>query len=171
MDDPNESRPLWAPWRIEYIRRMKVGDETGCFMCRDGESPDEDTANYVIARGRTCFVLLNRYPYNPGHLLVTPYRHVGDLDALTPAERTEMFELLIQGQTALKGAMQPHGFNMGCNLGQVAGAAVADHVHFHLVPRWAGDTNFMPILGKIDCIPQALAEAATALRQHWPGRE
>ncbi len=168
LTEANEKSPLWAPWRIEYIRQMKDGKEDGCFFCTDGSDPTLDEENFVLFRGTHAFAMLNRYPYNPGHLLVAPYRHVGDLADLTVDERNEMFELIIQGEQAIKGTMQPQGFNMGCNQGRVAGAAVDDHVHFHLVPRWNGDTNFMPILAHTDCIPQALAEAAELIKDKWP---
>ena len=169
MSDGAERRSLWAPWRIEYIRRAKDGADAGCFLCRAGATKGSSDENHrVVARGRFACALMNRYPYSPGHLLIAPYRHVGDLGALTVDERHEMLDLVVRSQAALRGAMAPHGFNFGCNLGRVAGAAIEDHVHFHVVPRWLGDTNFMPVLANTDCIPQALDETAKLLRQHWP---
>ncbi len=171
MSASADKRPLWAPWRIEYIRRLESGEEDHCFLCETGQTPAADEANFVVARSELCFVILNRYPYNAGHVLVAPRRHVGDLDGLSVAERAELFELLVRAEQALKAGFAPHGFNMGCNIGLVAGAAVADHVHLHLVPRWTGDTNFMPVLANTDCIPLALTEAAKLLREHWPEPE
>lgn len=167
MTDSGEKRPLWAPWRIRYILEDRDNDE-GCFICSHAANSDEDITNYVIARGEHCFVFLNRYPYNSGHVLVSPYRHLAALADLTADERREMFDLVTVAEGVCKQAMNPDGFNMGCNLGHVAGAAIEDHIHLHLVPRWSGDTNFMPVIGGIDCVPQALEETAKILREHWP---
>lgn len=161
---PPDRRPLWAPWRMQYI----LGPRTpGCFLCQKAASPAEDVVNRVIARGELCYVLLNEYPYNPGHLLIAPLRHVANLSALTPAERGEMLELLAQAQRVLDQAMHPEGLNVGCNIGKAAGAAIEDHLHWHVVPRWVGDTNFMPVLGEVDCVPQALEATTAFLRQAW----
>lgn len=156
-------RPLWAPWRIDYIRGPKDGD---CFFCEKA-ARHEDVADHVIARGEHAFVLLNDFPYNSGHLLVAPYRHLGDLAELTPAERAEIMELLVQAERLLHRVMRPQGFNIGFNLGLPAGAGVADHVHGHVVPRWNGDTNFMPVLGSTRVVPEALDATADILRQAW----
>ena len=163
------NRPIWAPWRIEYILNARADDED-CFVCAAANAPDNDHENHVVRRGKEAFVILNRYPYNPGHVLVSPYRHVGDLTELTPDERHEVFDLVVEAEGVIRTAMQPDGFNQGCNLGKVAGAGLEDHVHLHLVPRWNGDTNFMPVLGKVDCVPQALTAAADLLREAWTGR-
>ncbi len=160
----NESnRPLWAPWRIKFIRGPKDGS---CFLCGN-EREKEPEAALVIHRGKSCFVILNRYPYNSGHLLVAPYRHVGDLTLLTSEERSEIFDLCVAGELALRSAMNPTGFNVGFNLGSAAGAGVAEHIHLHIVPRWNGDNNFMPVLADIRCVPEALEDTAALLRKHW----
>lgn len=161
----HHTRPLWAPWRIQYIRNPK---DENCFFCQKAACPEQDGAQYVIHRGEVCFVLLNMYPYNSGHLLIAPYRHVAKLSLLTPAERTEMLELLCRAETALEKAMQPEGSNIGCNQGRIAGAAVEDHLHWHVVPRWLGDTSFMPVIGGSDSLPEALDATAELLRRHWP---
>jgi ATP adenylyltransferase len=157
-------RPLWAPWRMQYILGPKDG---ACFLCHKGQTGQDDAANHVIARGREVYVLLNDFPYNPGHLLLAPYRHVDDLDGLTTGERGELLELLVQAERVLKAVMNPQGFNMGCNLGEVAGAGVKDHVHWHLVPRWGGDTNYMPVIGDVRCVPEALDATCRLLRDAW----
>ena len=160
---PDPSRPLWAPWRIDYIRRPK--DHT-CFFCEKAARQD-DLADHIIARGTHAFVLLNDYPYNSGHLMVAPYRHIGDLAALLPEERAEIMELLVQAERLLQRVMHPQGFNIGFNLGQPAGAGVADHVHGHVVPRWNGDTNFMPVLGNTRVVPESLDATTAILRHEW----
>lgn len=162
--DGGEGRPLWAPWRYEYV---KAPDRDACFFCTYAAMPADDEENLVIARGVSCFVVLNRYPYNPGHVMVTPYRHVNDLLLLTLVEREEMFALMVRVRLALNAVMRPHGLNIGANLGRAAGAAIEDHLHWHLVPRWFGDTNFMPVLAKTDCMSQALGDTARLLRAAW----
>jgi ATP adenylyltransferase len=139
-------RPLWAPWRIEYIKRPK-GDR--CIFC------DPDPA-HVVERGEHCFTILNTYPYAPGHVMVAPFRHVAALDELTPREMLELMQLARRTVAAQQTAMTPDGFNVGLNLGKVAGAGIADHLHLHVVPRWEGDSNFMPVTGETRVIAQAL---------------
>ncbi len=159
MSDP--TRPLWAPWRVEFIRGEKGA---GCFLC-DNETPSEKPEEELIVfRGLTAFVMLNRYPYNAGHLLVAPYRHAADLPLLTCEERYELMALCVAAEEALKRAMNPAAFNVGFNLGAAAGAGVAEHLHMHVVPRWAGDNNFMPVLADIRCVPEALVNTAELLR-------
>jgi ATP adenylyltransferase len=141
-------RPLWAPWRIEYITGPKSDQ---CIFC-------EPDPAHLIERGERCLTLLNAYPYAPGHVMVAPARHVGDLDEL---EEPELLELMVLAQrvvAAQRRTMNPDGFNVGLNLGKVAGAGIADHLHLHVVPRWEGDNNFMPVLGDTRVIPQALEE-------------
>jgi ATP adenylyltransferase len=155
---PTEARGtmkrLWAPWRMTYIRQIK---EQGCFLCRMfGES--EDRKNLLLLRGRTCAVVMNRYPYNNGHLMVCPYRHVDDLAKLTGEERAETMDLVIRSVDVLRTAMNPDGFNVGINLGRTAGAGLDEHVHTHVVPRWNGDTNYMPVLADVKVIPQSLED-------------
>jgi ATP adenylyltransferase len=154
---------LWAPWRIEYIAAPKSGC---CFICDKARS-GSDEANHVIGRGRTSFVLLNDFPYNSGHIMVAPYRHVADLTDLTSAELAEVLELVIRGERMLKQLMGPDGFNFGFNLGAAAGAGLREHVHGHLVPRWVGDTNFMPVLADTRVVPQALTDTTRLLRAAW----
>jgi ATP adenylyltransferase len=160
---PDPARPLWAPWRIEYIRGPKGG---GCFFC-DKASRDTDLADHIVARGEHAFVLLNDYPYNSGHLMVAPYRHIGDLAGLLPEERAEIMELIVLSENLLKRVMNPQGFNIGFNLGLPAGAGVADHVHGHVVPRWNGDTNFMAVVGDTRVVPESLDQTTELLREAW----
>ena len=151
---------IWAPWRIQYIRGEKP---EGCILCTK-PAEDKDKANYLLYRGKKNFIILNAYPYNPGHLLVAPYRHTGNLEELTAAERNEHFELVSRSIQVLKEVLNPGGFNIGANLGRVAGAGIEDHFHSHIVPRWNGDNNFIPVLADVRVIPQALAETYATLR-------
>ena len=153
---------LHAPWRIEYILSPKPELKQGIFA-RIAQS-SEDEANYVIVRDRTCFALLNRYPYNGGHLMVVPYKEVPDLNGLTEEEMADLWKLSRRCINALTAVMKPDGFNVGINLGKVAGAGILEHLHLHVVPRWTGDTNFMPVLAGTGVIPQALTEIAAKLR-------
>jgi ATP adenylyltransferase len=154
--------PLHAPWRIEYILSPKPQLDESLFT-RIAQASD-DEANLVIARGRTCFALLNRYPYTGGHLMVVPYKQVHDLNGLMDGELTELMLLTRRCQNALTQVMKPDGFNIGINLGKVAGAGIAEHLHIHVVPRWNGDTNFMPVLASTTVVPEALTEVAAKLR-------
>src|SRR6266478_3908011 len=153
---------LHAPWRIEYILAPKPVLAESLFV-RIAQS-NEDEANYVIARDRTCFALLNTYPYTGGHLMVVPYKQTPDLNDLTEAEMADLMKLARRCQNALAKVMKPDGFNIGINLGKVAGAGILEHVHIHVVPRWLGDTNFMPVLANTTVVPQALKELAASLR-------
>jgi ATP adenylyltransferase len=153
---------LHAPWRIEYILAPKP-EQTDSLFTRIAQSSD-DEANYVIARDRTCYALLNTYPYTGGHLMIVPYKQARDLNDLTDEELTDLMKLTRRCQNALTRVMHPHGFNIGINLGKVAGAGIAGHLHIHVVPRWEGDTNFMPILAGTTVMPQALRELAAQLR-------
>src|SRR5579862_3428613 len=153
--------PLHAPWRIEYILAPKTALEESLFT-RIAQSSD-DEANYVIARDRTCFALLNKYPYTGGHMMVVPYKHTPDLHGLTDEEMSDMMKLVRRCQDALTKVMNPQGFNIGINLGKVAGAGIQEHLHIHIVPRWAGDTNFMPIIANTTVLPEALKDLAAKL--------
>lgn len=153
---------LHAPWRIEYILAPKPQASESLFV-RIAQASD-DEANHVIARDKTCFALLNTYPYNGGHLMIVPYRQTADLEELTDEELTGLWKLTRRCQRALKQVMKPDGFNIGINLGKVAGAGIAEHLHIHVVPRWLGDTNFMPVLAGTTVVPQALRELASQLR-------
>lgn len=155
--------PMHAPWRIAYILGPKPVPAGAGVFSRIAQSPD-DEGNYVVARERSCFAVLNRYPYTGGHLLVVPYKATPDLNGLTEQELNDLIQLTRRCQNALTRVMKPDGFNIGLNLGTVAGAGITDHLHFHVVPRWNGDTNFMPVLGGTSVLPQALAEVAAKLR-------
>ena len=147
-------KQIWAPWRIEYIQMQKPA---GCILCDKPEQKD-DVANYILYRGDNNFVIMNSYPYNPGHLMVAPYRHVANLEELTDAERHEHFDIVSRSIKLLKEVFGPAGFNIGMNIGKVAGAGIDDHIHTHIVPRWQGDTNFMPVIADVRVVPEALAE-------------
>jgi ATP adenylyltransferase len=158
------TKQLWAPWRLEYIQSA---DETdGCVFCLADEGDDEE--RLVVHRGERAFVLLNKFPYASGHLMIAPRRHVGELEGLEDAEALEIHRLTGQGLAALREVYAPEGFNLGWNLGRVAGAGVLDHVHEHVVPRWAGDTNFMPVLADVKVLPEHLAETRAKLAAAWP---
>jgi ATP adenylyltransferase len=153
---------LHAPWRIEYILSPKPDLKSGLFA-RIAQSSD-DVENLVVARARMCFALLNRYPYNGGHLMVVPYKETPDLEGLTDEESADLWKLVRRGIIALKAVMKPDGFNVGINLGKVAGAGIHEHLHIHIVPRWNGDTNFMPVIAGTGVLPDALADIAAKLR-------
>jgi ATP adenylyltransferase len=151
---------LWSPWRLAYI--TGGSSSGGCVFC-DALS-DAGADRLIVHRGTTCFVILNLYPYNNGHLMVIPNRHIASLAAATPEERGELIDLTMRAEIALTEAYQPHGLNMGINLGKPAGAGILDHVHMHVVPRWNGDTNFMTVVGQTRVLPEELADTAAKLR-------
>jgi len=153
---------LHAPWRIEYILSPKPEAKTGLFARIAQSSADEE--NLVVVRDRTCFALLNRYPYNGGHLMVVPYKEVADLNGLTDDEVADLWKLVRRCINTLTAVMKPDGFNVGINLGKVAGAGIAEHLHIHIVPRWNGDTNFMPVIAHTSVVPDALKDIAARLR-------
>lgn len=159
--------PLHAPWRIEYILTPKTELPESLFA-RIAQSND-DVANYVIARDRTCYALLNRYPYTGGHLMVVPYKQTRDLDGLTHEELGDLMKLTRRCKNTLTKVMKPDGFNIGINLGRCAGAGIEEHLHIHIVPRWNGDTNFMPVIAGTTVVPQALAALAAQLREAMGG--
>ena len=148
---------IWAPWRMKYIKGGACRGKE-CFLCRMAAAQDNGPDNLVLLRTGLSLVVMNRFPYTNGHLLVAPLRHVAWLEDMTLPERTEMTELTVKGLRILKQHVQPQGFNVGLNLGSAAGAGLAGHVHQHLVPRWDGDTNFMPVLGETRVIPQSLPD-------------
>ena len=154
---------LHAPWRISYILGPKTLPGDGSIFTRVAQSSD-DEAHYVIARERSCFAMLNTFPYTGGHLMVIPYKEVADFDYLTDDEMLDLLKLTRRCQHALAKTMNPHGFNIGVNLGQAAGAGIKEHLHIHVVPRWTGDTNFMPVLANATVVPEALRETAAKLR-------
>lgn len=157
-------KEIWAPWRIKYIDIAKEDKPKGCILC-DKPKEDKDGENYILFRGDRNFTMLNRFPYNPGHLMVAPYRHVGKLEDLTDEERNELFAMVNKSVVLLKKVFNPDGFNVGMNLGRVAGAGIDDHVHAHIVPRWQGDTNFMPVIADVRVVPEALADTYNKLKQ------
>lgn len=154
---------LWAPWRAQYI--TQAGDpDPGCIFCQKlNDTHDEE--NLVLTRTDRCLVLMNLYPYNNGHLLVAPQRHVGELEAMNGDELRELMEVTRWMVRVLRRAMRPHGFNIGINVGRVAGAGIPGHLHIHIVPRWDGDTNFMPVLGEAKVISEDLAQTYRKIRQ------
>ena len=147
-------KKLWAPWRIEYILHPKP---KGCIFC-DKPNEKNDRDNLILFRGKFCFVIMNFYPYNNGHLMVVPYRHISELELSTKTEHSEMMKLLTDCSKILKNVLNAEGLNIGMNLGRVAGAGIDDHIHFHIVPRWNGDTNFMPVTGHTRVLSQGLYE-------------
>jgi ATP adenylyltransferase len=153
---------LWSPWRMRYIRGAKASSE--CLFCRVFASR-ADRRQLVLARRPNALLMLNRFPYNPGHLMVAVGRHTGRFAALRPGERDDVFELLALAERALAHDYRPHGSNVGANLGRVAGAGFPGHLHLHVVPRWNGDTNFMPVVGGTRVLPEALTETWTRLRR------
>jgi ATP adenylyltransferase len=155
---------LWAPWRMEYIK--SADDENGCVFCL--AAAGDDAGRLVVRRGAHAFVLLNKFPYSSGHFMVAPIRHVGDYGELSDGEVLELHRLASAGIGALAKVYEPQGYNLGWNLGRVAGAGVVDHVHLHVVPRWAGDTNFMPVLADVKVLPEHLQETRSKLAEAWP---
>jgi ATP adenylyltransferase len=160
------TRPLWAPWRLEYVQG--AAEETGCVFCDALAGDDEE--RLVVHRSGNAFVLLNRFPYSSGHFMVAPHRHVGEFGALHDAEVTAIHQLAEEGMRALGEIYRPDGFNLGWNLGRVAGAGVVDHVHLHVVPRWSGDTNFMPVLADVKVLPEHLTATRARLAEAWSGK-
>ena len=162
---------LWSPWRLPYI--LSGGEAGGCIFCdpsisaghlSEADQAPFDQSSLIVFRGKTCYVILNLYPYNNGHLMVVPNRHIPSLAAATHEELCELIELTRRSELALTEAYSPHGINMGINLGKPAGAGVLDHVHMHVVPRWSGDTNFMTVVGETRVLPEELPDTAEKLR-------
>ncbi|MFN2491112.1 MAG: HIT domain-containing protein [Actinomycetota bacterium] len=152
---------LWSPWRSQYV--STAGDGDGCIFC-DALEREDDAELGVLYRTRRVFVILNAFPYNTGHLMVAPTRHVGATDALADDESHELMDVTFTSVRLLREAMKPHGFNLGMNLGEIAGAGVPGHLHMHIVPRWGGDTNFMPVVGETKVLPEMLADTEGKLR-------
>jgi ATP adenylyltransferase len=160
---------IWSPWRMAYIQAAKEqGEDGGCIFC-DLPAEGDDVRTMILARGELAFVIVNSFPYNPGHLMVAPFRHVGAFTSLEAAELADVDELVARSIRALEQEMEPHGYNLGMNLGRVAGAGIPDHVHWHLVPRWNGDTNFMPVVGQTRVLPELLGETYARLRPRFEG--
>lgn len=158
---------LWSPWRSQYIQSFKDDakeDSDESLFTRILNS-NKDKENYILHRGKTCFIIMNLYPYNSGHLMIVPYKEAADIKELDNETRLEMFSFMELGIEALNEVMKPHGFNLGANLGRVAGAGVENHIHFHIVPRWNGDTNFMPVLNEVKVISEAMSETYEKLKK------
>jgi ATP adenylyltransferase len=155
---------LWAPWRMQYI-----GEEPrpGCLFCRVIENPDDEDASLVVWRPDSAIVMLNKFPYNPGHVMVAPHAHKPSLEDLSEPETAALMSALRTTLKVLRTTLKPEGFNVGANIGRPAGAGIPDHVHLHVVPRWNGDTNFMPVLDDVKVVAEALAQTAAKLRQSF----
>jgi ATP adenylyltransferase len=162
------TKPLWAPWRLEYI--ATADEQEGCVFCVEGADVLTPEESLRVHAGESAIALLNKFPYSSGHLMVAPRRHVGALADLSDNEALEIHRIAVQGVAALDRVYGPGGFNLGWNLGRIAGAGIADHVHLHVVPRWGGDTNFMPVLADVKVIPEHLLETRDRLRDAWASR-
>jgi ATP adenylyltransferase len=152
---------LWAPWRIEYITSPK---DRSCIFCTAPEAKDK----LILTSGRLCFAIMNRFPYTTGHCMIAPYRHIGDLTEVSAEELSEIMTMTQSILAAMKPALEPQGFNVGFNLGDVAGAGIADHLHMHIVPRWRGDTNFMPVLGETHIISDHIDNTRDKIMRNLP---
>ena len=161
---------LWSPWRMAYLRNEEAASNpglTGCIFC-DLPASGDDAPSLIVHRGERAYVVLNRYPYNNGHMLIVPFAHVPSLEQLDEPTLTELMRLTNQALAALRAMYEPEAFNIGANIGAAAGAGIADHVHLHVVPRWAGDTNFMTSVNGVRVIPEDLQETYRLARAHWP---
>ncbi len=156
---------IWSPWRMKYIRDPQA--PAGCIFC-NAIKKEDGAENLIVKRGRHAFVILNRYPYTSGHVMVVPYKHVGTLAELENEETADIMALIQQSIEVINAVYKPEGYNIGANLGAVAGAGVAEHVHFHVVPRWAGDTNFMTSVAESRVLPEDLCETLARLKDAWP---
>ena len=167
MGEPDAFERLWTPYRMAYLKgEDKLPEDTGCPLCAIPGKSDAD--GLVVARGNCVYAVLNLYPYNPGHLMVVPHRHVADVTELSDDESVELSAFTRRAIRAIRGVSPPQGFNVGMNLGAVAGAGIAEHLHQHVVPRWGGDTNFMPVVGRTKVLPQLLADTRDLLAAAWP---
>ena len=162
-NDPDGLTRLWTPYRMAYVRSDMTAD--GCPFCQIPAQPDED--GLVVARGEHAYAVINLHPYNPGHLMVLPYRHVAELEDLTPDESGELMALTQQAIRTIRQVSSPHAFNVGINLGGPAGGSLADHLHQHVVPRWSGDANFITVIGQTKTLPQLLADTRALLADAW----
>jgi ATP adenylyltransferase len=155
---------IWAPWRLKYVKGAKDDAGGECIFCaKPGEGPEHDQENLIVHRGERCYVILNRFPYTNGHLMIAPYAHVATLPAVDSDTVAEMMTLAQKGMTVLEAIYSPQGYNVGFNQGRVAGAGFEHHIHMHVVPRWGGDTNFMPVLADTRVMPQSLEQSYEAL--------
>jgi ATP adenylyltransferase len=158
--------PLWAPWRIEYVEQAR--HRQGCVFCDEAEGKLDGDESLVVRRGARAFALLNRFPYTSGHLMVAPARHVAALGELSAEEAAEVHTLTVEALDALRATMAPDAFNVGWNLGAAAGGSITGHLHEHVVPRWSGDTNFMPVLADVKVMPEHLRSTRDRVRAAWP---
>lgn len=156
----------FTPWRMNYIKNADTPGDAGCILCILGQAPLH-ADSLVLCRGDHCYVVMNRYPYNTGHLMIVPYQHTADLPGLPAAVAGELFDLTRRCAATLAEVLAPHGFNIGMNLGRTAGAGIDEHLHMHIVPRWNGDANFMPIIGGTKLIPEMLEQTYDRLRVHF----
>ena len=162
---------LWSPWRSEYIESFKnENDKSECIFCSNAKLDENDSANLLVKKSELTFSMLNLYPYNNGHLMVIPYKHTGEITDLTEDESLEIMNEIKSLKEALTEIYQPHGFNIGVNIGRISGAGIYDHIHFHIVPRWSGDTNFMPVLGEVKIISQDLLDSKIKLLQFFKNK-
>lgn len=160
---------LWSPWRSKYIESFnekKDESDDYCLFCDALNTPEKDDERYVLYRGQSCYVIMNLYPYNSGHLMIVPYRHLSALTEMSDEEYLEIMQLLKRCTEALDRTMSPHGFNVGANIGRVSGAGIDHHIHFHIVPRWNGDTNFLPVLGDTKVISEEMPKTYRKLKKH-----
>jgi ATP adenylyltransferase len=162
---PDGLERLWTPHRLAYVATAGTAADEECPFCRAPRLPPDE--GLVVARGTEVYAVLNLFPYNPGHLMICPYRHVADYPELTPAETVELARFTQLAMTVIRSVSSPHGFNLGMNQGHVAGAGIAGHLHQHIVPRWGGDTNFMPVIARTKTVPQLLADTRLLLEKAW----
>ncbi len=163
--------PLWAPWRMEYIRNLEPDEsaQTGSFLAEYWQHPESDTENMVLHRSDLSFIVMNRFPYTNGHLMVAPGEAIADLPQMSAEQRADLMEMTTLAERMLQAAFNPQGVNIGINVGRCAGAGLPDHLHIHVVPRWAGDVNFMEVVGGVRVIPQAMDEVYRELLAVLPG--
>lgn len=161
MSSNKRAANLWAPWRMEYILGNK---EKECIFCTKTKE-NEDKKNLILYRGERNYIIMNKYPYNNGHLMIVPYRHTSEFESLNDAESLELMHLVSRSIQALKAAIHPEGFNVGVNIGKIAGAGIEEHLHFHVVPRWAADTNFMPVVGQTKVISEGLWQTFEKIKE------
>ncbi len=165
---------IWSPWRSQYIatfKKPKKKRKKGESLFTAAYKAGNDRKHMIVWRGEYCFLIMNRYPYNSGHLMVVPYRQISDFQSLTSEELVEMMEAVQRSMKVLNDLMHPHGFNLGANIGRVSGAGVDDHVHFHIVPRWNGDTNFMPVLADTKVVSEEMEQTYRALKKAFSGKK
>ncbi|HVO44649.1 MAG TPA: HIT domain-containing protein [Aggregatilineales bacterium] len=159
---------LYTPWRMRYLRGETKKEAVDCVFCDRANNPQADAVNYVVARSQFVYVVLNIYPYNNGHVMVIPYTHVPTPEALPPEALADLMLTINRSMAAIRDVYQPQGYNIGANLGAIAGAGIADHFHMHIVPRWAGDSSYMSVVGQTRVIPETLEDTWRKLRDVWP---